>query len=99
MFHLSIAQSSTNPYFVTAMKALEEHIAVGMRLHGLSLKRMVDGLTHVLVEHMAITDAIEAGDVEGARNLMRAHLAGSRDRLFGTTTNGMGRTPEEQVDQ
>ncbi len=98
MFHLSIAQSSTNPYFVTAMKALEEHIAVGMRLHGLSLKRMVDGLTHVLVEHMAITDAIEAGDVEGARNLMRAHLAGSRDRLFGTTTNGMGRTPEEQVD-
>ena len=42
MFHLSISQASLNPYFVTAMQALEEHIAVGMRLHGLSLRRTGD---------------------------------------------------------
>ena len=54
MFHLSISQASLNPYFVTAMQALEEHIAVGMRLHGLSLRRTNDGLHHVLVEHSAI---------------------------------------------
>lgn len=82
MFHLSIAQASANPYFVTAMQALEEHIAVGMRLHGLSLRRTNDGLGHVLTEHTAVFDAIGAGDVETARKLMRDHLAGSRDRLF-----------------
>lgn len=82
MFHLSIAQASANPYFVTAMQALEEHIAVGMRLHGLSLRRTNDGLGHVLTEHTAVFDAISSGDVETARRLMREHLVGSRDRLF-----------------
>lgn len=82
MFHLSIAQASVNPYFVTAMQALEEHIAVGMRLHGLSLRRTSDGLNHVLVEHSAIYEAIRAGDASAARSLMHEHLAGSRDRLF-----------------
>lgn len=82
LFHLSIAQASQNPYFVTAMQALEEHIAVGMRLHGLSLRRTKDGLTEVLVEHTAICEAIVRGDAEAARRLMRDHLAGSRDRLF-----------------
>ena len=82
MFHLSIAQASTNPYFVTAMQALEEHIAVGMRLHGLSLRRTSDGLGHVFTEHAAVCEAIAEGNSETARTLMREHLAGSRDRLF-----------------
>jgi len=82
MFHLSISQGSLNPYLVTAMQALEEHIAVGMRLHGLSLRRTSDGLHHVLVEHTAIYEAISTGDANAARTLMRTHLQGSRDRLF-----------------
>lgn len=82
MFHLSIAQASLNPYFVTAMQALEEHIAVGMRLHGLSLRSTADGLTRVFVEHTEILDAISAADADMARQLMRKHLLGSRDRLF-----------------
>jgi len=82
MFHLAIAQASANPYFATAMQALEEHIAVGMRLHGLSLRRTTDGLAHVLVEHTAIYEAIGNGDATAARSLMQAHLGGSRDRLF-----------------
>jgi GntR family transcriptional repressor for pyruvate dehydrogenase complex len=82
LFHLSIAQASTNPYFATAMQALEEHIAVGMRFHGLSLKSTSDGLEHVFVEHSAVFEAIERRDVEAARSLMRAHLIGSRNRLF-----------------
>jgi GntR family transcriptional regulator, transcriptional repressor for pyruvate dehydrogenase complex len=88
MFHLSIAQASANPYFATAMQALEEHIAVGMRLHGLSLRRTSDGLAHVLVEHTAIYEAIGSGDDELAGSLMETHLAGSRDRLFAPKTAG-----------
>jgi GntR family transcriptional repressor for pyruvate dehydrogenase complex len=82
MFHLSIAQASTNPYFATAMQALEEHIAVGMRFHGMSLRATSDGLQHVFVEHSAVYDAIEKRDAEAARTLMKAHLTGSRNRLF-----------------
>jgi GntR family transcriptional repressor for pyruvate dehydrogenase complex len=82
MFHLSIAQASTNPYFSTAMQALEEHIAVGMRFHGMSLRSTSDGLQHVFVEHSAVYDAIEKRDAEAARTLMKVHLTGSRNRLF-----------------
>lgn len=82
MFHLSIAQASANPYFSTAMQALEEHIAVGMRFHGLSLRSTSDGLQHVFVEHSAVFEAIERGEAEAARSFMRAHLTGSRNRLF-----------------
>ncbi|MES2913552.1 MAG: FadR/GntR family transcriptional regulator [Pseudomonadota bacterium] len=82
MFHLSIAQASFNPYFVTAMQALEEHIAVGMRLHGLSLRSTSDGLRRVLAEHTAILDAIKSSNTDMARELMHRHLLESRDRLF-----------------
>jgi GntR family transcriptional repressor for pyruvate dehydrogenase complex len=82
MFHLAIAQASTNPYFATAMQALEEHIAVGMRLHGLSLRSTQDGLKHVFVEHTCVYEAIGDGDTEAAHRLMKAHLVSSRDRLF-----------------
>lgn len=78
MFHLSISQASLNPHFVTAMQAFEEHIAIGMRLHGLSLRHKNDGLHHVLVEHNAIHEAISTGDTSAART----HLQGARDRLF-----------------
>lgn len=82
MFHLSIAQASVNPYFVTAMQALEEHIAVGMRLHGLSLRSTADGLARVLAEHTGILDAIKASNTDLARDLMHKHLLESRNRLF-----------------
>lgn len=82
MFHLGIAKASTNPYFATALEALEDHIAVGMQFHGISLRNTNDGLQHVFVEHMAIFDAIRNGEAETARRLMQEHLEGSRDRLF-----------------
>lgn len=82
MFHLSIAQASGNPYFSTAMQALEEHIAVGMRFHGMSLRATSDGLQHVFVEHSAVFDAIANRNADAARTMMRTHLTGSRDRLF-----------------
>lgn len=81
-FHSAIARASDNPYFATAMEALRDHIAVGMQFHGQSLKTTPDGLRHVFEEHRAIRDAIEGRQGDRARELMRAHLSGSRDRLF-----------------
>jgi Transcriptional regulators len=82
MFHLGIAKASFNPYFSTAMDALKDHIAVGMRFHGISLRNTSDGLRHVFIEHNAIFEAVRNGEADTARRLMKEHLTGSRDRLF-----------------
>lgn len=84
-FHLAIAIAAKNSYFSTAMEALKDHIAVGMRFHGASVKRETAGLIRVFAEHEAIADAIAAGDGTKARQLMLDHLTGSRERLFQTT--------------
>ncbi|AHK46897.1 MULTISPECIES: FadR/GntR family transcriptional regulator [unclassified Ensifer] len=84
-FHLAIARAAQNSYFSTAMEALKDHIAVGMKFHGASVKRETTGLTRVFAEHEAICDAIAAGDGTQAKQLMHDHLTGSRERLFQTT--------------
>lgn len=81
-FHLAIAQASENPYFSTAMEALKDHIAAGMRFHGFSVKRDESGLSRVFAEHAAIHDAIRDGEADVARRLMHEHLIGSRARVF-----------------
>ncbi|MBK5567730.1 FadR family transcriptional regulator [Ensifer adhaerens] len=81
-FHLAIARAAQNSYFFTAMEALKDHIAVGMRFHGASVKRETTGLTRVFAEHEAIAEAIAAREASKARELMHEHLSGSRERLF-----------------
>lgn len=81
-FHTAIARASANPYFDAAMAALKDHINVGMRFHGLALQSAAGGLTHVFEEHRGVYEAIRDRDPAAARERMRAHLAGSRDRLF-----------------
>jgi GntR family transcriptional repressor for pyruvate dehydrogenase complex len=80
-FHLAIARAARNNYFSTAMEALKDHIAVGMKFHGASLKREATGLARVFGEHEAIAVAIADRDGEAARKLMFDHLTGSRERL------------------
>lgn len=81
-FHLAIAQAAKNSYFYTAMEALKDHIAVGMKFHGASIKRETAGLMRVFAEHEAIAEAIAARDGAKAKQFMLEHLTGSRERLF-----------------
>ncbi|UWU16608.1 FCD domain-containing protein (plasmid) [Rhizobium sullae] len=81
-FHLAIARAGGNSYFYTAMEALKDHIAVGMKFHGASVKREAAGLMRVFAEHEAIAEAIAARDAAKAKQFMHAHLTGSRERLF-----------------
>ncbi len=81
-FHLAIARAAQNNYFSTAMEALKDHIAVGMKFHGASIKREASGLSRVFAEHEAIASAISNRNEEDARRLMLEHLKGSRERLF-----------------
>lgn len=91
-FHLAVAKAANNQYFEASMRALREHIYVGMKLHGQSL--MTDGakaLQNVFAEHSAIYQAIRDGEAETAERRMHAHLVHSRDRLFGGTLIDLSR--------
>ncbi|QQR38302.1 FadR/GntR family transcriptional regulator [Devosia rhizoryzae] len=81
-FHKAVADASNNHYYSSAMQALRSHIAVGMKLHGLALMGPGRGLEKVLDEHRHIYECIRDGDAETARQQMRTHLEGSRNRLF-----------------
>jgi len=81
-FHLAIARAAQNNYFTTAMEALKDHISVGMKFHGASIKREASGLSRVFGEHEAIATAIANSNEDDARRLMFEHLKGSRERLF-----------------
>lgn len=82
LFHLTVAEASNNHYFHSSMQALRDHIAVGMKLHGMALLGPAMGLQGVFKEHREIFEAIRDGRSELAHDLMKAHLEGSRDRLF-----------------
>lgn len=83
-FHMAIAKGSNNQYFEATLRALRDHINVGMKLHGQSLMNDgAAGLQEVLAEHTAIRLAIAEGRGADAAALMCGHLEHSRDRLFG----------------
>ena len=81
-FHSAIAKATNNHYYVSSMTALKDHIFVGMKFHGVSLTSAYRGLENVFGEHRAIYEAIRARDAARARDLMRRHLEGSRNRVF-----------------
>ncbi|MEI4487504.1 FadR/GntR family transcriptional regulator [Frigidibacter sp. MR17.14] len=83
-FHIAVARAANNHYYEAAMRALREHIHVGMKLHGQSL--MSDGtwaLERVLAEHTGVFEAIRDRQPDEASSRMRAHIESSRTRLFG----------------
>lgn len=85
-FHIAVASGANNSYYVETLRALRDHIHVGMKLHGQSL--MSDGATaleEVLAEHKAIFDAIADSDAARAQTVMHGHIEHSRDRLFGAS--------------
>ena len=81
-FHHAIAEAANNHYYAASMQALQSHIAVGMKIHGLALLGPNSGLRGVLDEHQGIFLAIRDGKAEDARARMAAHILSSRDRLF-----------------
>lgn len=81
-FHRAITEAANNHYYTASMDALKPHIAVGMHLHGLSLMGPRLQLEKVYAEHDTIFRAIAEGRAYDAQDAMRAHLEGSRDRLF-----------------
>ncbi|MEQ9449243.1 MAG: FadR/GntR family transcriptional regulator [Rhodospirillaceae bacterium] len=81
-FHIAIAQGTNNEVFTTFLKSLGKAAIPRSTLSEPDRERLIDRsyLERVNNEHRAIADAITAGDADGARSAMRAHLSGSITR-------------------
>ncbi|GGN36940.1 MULTISPECIES: FadR/GntR family transcriptional regulator [Marinomonas] len=71
-FHLLIAKSAGNHYFVDIMKHMENSLVPRKRID----------VAHVNHEHEEVYAAIERGDSYAARAAMRLHLTNSRERFL-----------------
>lgn len=82
-FHLLIAQSTGNRYFVEMLGQLGNAIIPRARVNtpGMEQGKPADYLERVNREHEDIYNAILRKDPEAARAAMRTHLSNSRERL------------------
>ncbi|QDC10638.1 FadR family transcriptional regulator [Oceanicola sp. D3] len=81
--HKAVARCTGNPFHVSVMDMLARQVAFGMHLsRSLTLHSAPQRNNVVEAEHRAILDAIVAADPEAARDSMRVHLEGARDRMF-----------------
>jgi DNA-binding FadR family transcriptional regulator len=82
-FHIAIARGSGNEFFETIMKQLQTPIEFTINLaRSLSLTRTVEHMMTIQAEHVDIYNAIEAGDGDTARRVMRSHLDNACLRIF-----------------
>jgi GntR family transcriptional regulator, transcriptional repressor for pyruvate dehydrogenase complex len=82
-FHLAVARASGNNFFETVMLSMRIPIEFAINLaRSLSLTRPREHRLAVQTEHVALYEAIEAGDAESARRAMRAHIENTRLRVF-----------------
>lgn len=78
-FHDAIAQGTNNALFPGFLESLGRNAIPRSSLSAEQRARLIshDYLQRVHQEHLAIADAISAGDANRARDAMRAHLSGS----------------------
>lgn len=90
-FHFAVARASGNEFFEAVMEAMRTPLEFAVNLaRSLTLTRPVEHLLTVQAEHVAMFDAIEAGDKEAARLAMRTHIENACSRVFEGPGKGRG---------
>lgn len=81
-FHQAVAAATKNPYFGQFLTGLGRAAVPRSRLQqgGKDTVTLDEYLRFVQIEHLAVRNAIVAGDAALAAAAMRSHLAGSRSR-------------------
>jgi DNA-binding FadR family transcriptional regulator len=82
-FHLCVAESSGNHFFLDLMRHLGRSIIPRTRIDsaGLAKRNRAEYVREVNREHGDVLRAIVNGDSDAARAAMRTHLVNSRERL------------------
>ncbi len=84
-FHMAIAHASKNPFFISVIGSIQEHMRFGMQLmRSFTLARSEERLKRVQEEHTEVVRAILARDPRAAEQAMRHHLESTRRRLLGS---------------
>jgi DNA-binding FadR family transcriptional regulator len=92
-FHMAVARASGNEFFEAVMESMRTPIEFAINLaRSLSLRWPAAHHLTVQAEHVAMFEAIEAGDKEAARNAMRAHIANACRRVFEGSGSGEERS-------
>jgi DNA-binding FadR family transcriptional regulator len=82
-FHFAVAAASQNPFFEQMLRSIRRPLEFSVSLaRTLSLTHANERLRIVQGEHVAIVDAVAAGDPVRARQAMRAHLFNACQRIF-----------------
>jgi GntR family transcriptional repressor for pyruvate dehydrogenase complex len=82
-FHLAITAACGNPFFLRVLHSIQQSVEFSISLtRTLSLTHPQERRLVVQAEHVAVLEAIEAGDPDRARTAMRTHLANACKRLF-----------------
>ncbi|MEN3151267.1 FadR/GntR family transcriptional regulator [Neorhizobium sp. IRAMC:178] len=82
-FHEAVAQATRNQYYISIQVSMASHIATGMNItRQLSLMRTPERLRAVQLEHVAIFEAIQQRDRNGAGAAMERHILNARERMF-----------------
>lgn len=81
-FHKAVAEATQNPYFPRILSSLGQIIIPRQSMSSSlpTLEERKAYLFSIAAEHQNILTAIEKKNVEAARDAMRLHLSGSRDR-------------------
>ncbi len=80
-FHRTIGDATGNPQFSLLIGFLEQYLLDGMRITRGNEARRLDFMEAVRREHLAIADAIAAGNPARARKAARDHLLRGEQRL------------------
>ncbi|MEM7022988.1 MAG: FadR/GntR family transcriptional regulator [Pseudomonadota bacterium] len=82
-FHAAIADMAENRFLQETVAMLRPHLYFIARfVRTLGYTGYLTGQTEARSEHRSIVEAIAAGDTEGARTAMIAHIDGSQRRVF-----------------
>jgi GntR family transcriptional repressor for pyruvate dehydrogenase complex len=82
-FHLAIAAACGNPFFLRVLRSIQLSVEFSISLtRTLSLTHPQERRVLVHAEHIAVLEAVEAGDPDRARSAMRNHLDNACKRLF-----------------
>ena len=82
-FHFAVARASGNEFFEAVMQSMRTPLEFAINLtRSLTLTRPLDHLLTVQAEHVAMFEAIEAGDKDAARLAMRTHIQNACSRVF-----------------
>lgn len=82
-FHLRIAELSDNRFLVETVQMMRPHMMfIGKFVRSLGRTGYARGKRDMGAEHVAIVNALEAGDARAARAAMGAHIDGSEKRVF-----------------